>query len=502
MVGIEDNAAALAVANKRLNAFNVTTELVEADFLSTPYDVARPQLDLLAAAVPTPSLVKPQIIIANPPYVRTQILGAQRAQQLAQKYNLRGRVDLYYAFLIAMTEALEERGLLGVITSNRFLTTRSGESVRQFLDENYDLIEVIDLGDTKLFSAAVLPAIIVARKRTRRGRDVASAPPTFTRVYEVMEAAPAATAWPASSALSAIGERRDGHYSIDGRIFEVTSGKLAVSGDHREPWRLATQDQAAWVDLVERAATTRIGDVAKVRVGIKTTADKIFIRSDWTDLDPGMQPEAELLRPLFTHFDADRWRAGKSGRDLLQILYPHESVNGKRQPVDLARYPRAARYLESQRDALEGRSYVTEAGRKWYEIWVPQDPAAWALPKIVFPDISVEPKFFFDESAALVNGDCYWIAIDDTRVDLLLLIQGVANSSVMTRYHDLAFNNKLYSGRRRYISQYIQRYPIPDPSSKIAKDIVKIVRSLNDQPTAAGEEKLNRLVAAAFGVAL
>ena len=84
---------------------------------------------------------------------------------VAKKYNLKGRVDLYYPFLIAMTHALKENGIVGVITSNRFLFTKSGNSVRKFLFENYDILEVIDLGDTKLFDAAVLPAIFIGRKK-------------------------------------------------------------------------------------------------------------------------------------------------------------------------------------------------------------------------------------------------------------------------------------------------------------------------------------------------
>jgi adenine-specific DNA-methyltransferase len=105
------------------------------------------------------------IIIANPPYVRTQILGSQKSQELAKKFNLKGRVDLYYPFLISMTESLKEGGILGVITSNRYLSTKGGESIRKYLVDNYEILEVIDLGDTKLFDAAVLPAIFIGRKR-------------------------------------------------------------------------------------------------------------------------------------------------------------------------------------------------------------------------------------------------------------------------------------------------------------------------------------------------
>ena len=120
------------------------------------------------------------LIIANPPYVRTQILGAEYAQMISKKFGLKGRVDLYYPFLIGMTYALKKNGLIGVITSNRYLSTKSGISVRKFIKKNFDILEVIDLGDTKLFNAAVLPAILIGRKKSNSDNSNSR----FTKVYQ------------------------------------------------------------------------------------------------------------------------------------------------------------------------------------------------------------------------------------------------------------------------------------------------------------------------------
>ena len=65
-------------------------------------------------------------VIANPPYVRTQVLGGASAQALARKFNLKGRVDLYQAFAVAISQSLRPGGALGLLTSNRFLTVKSG----------------------------------------------------------------------------------------------------------------------------------------------------------------------------------------------------------------------------------------------------------------------------------------------------------------------------------------------------------------------------------------
>ncbi|MCY4456377.1 MAG: hypothetical protein OXB90_00325, partial [Acidimicrobiaceae bacterium] len=60
---------------------------------------------------------------------------------------------------------------------------------------------------------------------------------------------------------------------------------------------------------------------------------------------------------------------------------------------------------------LEGRAYVIEGGRNWFEIWVPQKPALWTQQKIVFPDIADAPRFAIDRSGSIVNGDCYWMVV-------------------------------------------------------------------------------------------
>jgi hypothetical protein len=156
-------------------------------------------------------------------------------------------------------------------------------------------------------------------------------------------------------------------------------------------------------------------------------------------------------------------------------------------------------------EQLKGRKYVLSAGREWFEIWVPQNPKFWEMPKLVFPDISVNPRFYFDSGGKIVNGNCYWIVAQNPKEEeLLLLVQGVANTKLMTKYHDLVFNNKLYSGRRRYFSQFVERYPIPDSESPESKQIISLVKTLNGtkekEKQQSLENELEKLVASAFGV--
>jgi tRNA1(Val) A37 N6-methylase TrmN6 len=436
------------------------------------------------------------IIIANPPYVRTQILGAEKSQQIARTYKLKGKIDLYFPFLIGMTNALKKDGIMGVITSNRYLTTKSGAEIRKFLLENYYILEVIDLGDSKLFDAAVLPAILIGKKKTSKKQ--LTVPCHFTKIYEEFQ--PQKNTIKQNSVYDILQHENSGVYSVaDGRIFSYSIGLLKHSHVKTDIWQMTNDIENHWIEQVQKNTVFCIGDKFKVRVGIKSCADNVFLNENWDKEE--FVPEDEMLKPLISRENIERWTC--STVDCIKVLYPHYSINGKREVFDLAQYPNVEKYLHKHKIQLEARDYVIQSGRKWYEMWVPQNPELWKYPKLVFPDISVEAKFSYDQSGAIVNGNCYWIvAQSEKEKDLLLLIQGVANSALMAQYHDLCFNNKLYSGRRRYLSQYIEKYPIPDPYNVFSKRIVEIVKLLNNKNYTSKSElenELNDCVLKSFG---
>lgn len=433
--------------------------------------------------------------IANPPYVRTQVMGARQSQPLARQFGLSGRVDLYYAFINGIGMLIKAGGIAGIIVSNRFMTTASGRDVRQSIIDKFDILHVWDLGDTRLFKAAVLPAVLLVR-----GKDETLQPTQakFTSIYSTEDSQEALRCTSVIEALD-----KEGIVELPGgQYYAVQQGKLKYDSQPDEVWRISTENSEKWLSIVESHTFCTFGEIGRVRVGIKTTADKVFIRSDWEDLPVEEQPE--LLMPLITHHVARRFRA-KEPRSPKKVLYTHQLRQGKRVAVDLSEFPRTARYLNRHRTRLEGREYVLDARRKWFEIWVPHNPAAWAQPKAVFRDISDKPTFWMDLSGSVVNGDCYWITCDNPQqVDLLWLILGVGNSSFIELFYDHKFKNKLYAGRRRFMTQYVKQFPLPDPEAEISEQIINLSQEIYNltpsQEAQSLEEELDRLVWQAFGL--
>lgn len=466
VVGFDISAESCGVARRNLEGRfkDVVIDIRHEDFLA--------QLEK--------SHEKYDFVIANPPYIRTQILGSKKARDMAAKYGLSGRVDIYYSFLVNTGSVLKEHGIAGYITSNKFFSIKSGCSVRKFMIENYSLFALTDYGDTKVFEdAAVLPCTIVFGNG--RTEDFSSV--RFTSIYESKERGGAIKCDTIFEHMSDVGL-----FELpDGRVFSFKQGTLK----HCKPgdvWVLSCPETKKWLNLVGSNTCMRFSDLGRVRVGIKTTADNVFIGEDWGNANQA----PELLKPLMTHRDAGKIVSETNCN--WKVLYPHRTYCGKRQVIDIDKYPKSKAYLERHRMQLESRKYVIEAGRRWYEIWVPQNPAAWAHRKIVFRDISETPQFWYDDSGAVVNGDCYWIDIDAVVPDdLVYLALAVANSSFIEKYYDVQFNTRLYSGKRRFMAQYVEQFPLPTTNSIPSRKAISIVKGIVGEKRSTTQEEITEL---------
>ncbi len=486
--GFDIDPVAVSAATERISQLGslVKIHILEKDFTAE----ASSSMDSYSSRMN----LKFDLIIANPPYVRTQSLGAKSASKLSSDFSLEGRIDLYYVFLLGIKKFMHKDTIAGFIVSNRFMTTKSGSSVRKGLLESYHLDEVWDLGDTRLFSAAVLPAVIIFSDK----KDDQINYPAFTSIYSTKTFDETNNK---NSAFEAV-LSGNGFYSFGSEnIFEVKTGNLLITDNSTDIWRVSNEKSDDWLAKVEEHTESLFSDIGKIRVGVKTTADKVFIPKKWTTLPADLQPESDVLKPLITHHFARRFKQ-LEGNDR-KILYPHISIDGKKHTINLKNFPNAEAYLNSYKELLAGREYLIQGGRQWFEIWVPHDPALWEKPKIVFRDISDKPTFWMDKSGAIVNGDCYWITAGaGIAEDLLWIALAVANSTFIELFYDQKFNNKLYAGRRRFMTQYVEQFPIPKMNVAQKDKLIMLTKKIyNALPgdISNDEKALDRLVWESFG---
>ena len=63
---------------------------------------------------------------------------------------------------------------------------------------------------------------------------------------------------------------------VGGTIYQVNHGTLETQRTE-DVWRLASEENDAWLDVVKQHTFKTFGEIGKIRVGVKTTADNVFI---------------------------------------------------------------------------------------------------------------------------------------------------------------------------------------------------------------------------------
>ncbi|MFZ2423179.1 MAG: N-6 DNA methylase, partial [Anaerolineae bacterium] len=132
-------------------------------------------------------------IIGNPPYIRIQALQEwaplevehyKRAYRAASK----GNYDIYVVFVEKGLRLLNEKGLLGFILPNKFLTTDYGRPLRELIVEKKALSAVVDFGHHQVFEQATTYTclLFLAGSRATTFRYV-SAEPRPENLSQVLE---------------------------------------------------------------------------------------------------------------------------------------------------------------------------------------------------------------------------------------------------------------------------------------------------------------------------
>jgi adenine-specific DNA-methyltransferase len=445
--------------------------------------------------------------IANPPYVRTQVLGSDQARDLARRFGLKGRVDLAYAFCMAMVDALPQGGVFAFIISNKFLTIKAGESLRDYLKSETEILEVWDLGDSRLFSAAVLPCVIFGRRK-RGGFTPGAAFKSMYTIRATPVSKPDAVECTTDAQLLerfSCGESQS-RIAWRGEIFEIRAGTLQAKRSDGT-WVLQDPVMAGVQSQLSTSNARHFSDVIKIKVGIKTTADAVYIRDDWDQLPEDTRPEDDILWPIRMTKDVGRWVPPAESTLRSRTLYPYRRDCRRRTPVDLDQYPRAQAYLEGHRRALEGRTYVIEAGRNWWEPWVPHHPWVWQQPRAVFPEIAERPLFSVDDSGAIANGTLFWAyPIAEGEPELLEAACAIANSAFATEFYDLLLGTRLYAGRRRWNAQHVGQLPFPgtDAAVSLLADLYHqaVAATRGEADLTAVEREIDQLCRALFSGAI
>jgi len=431
--------------------------------------------EVFKAAPPSPGGF--DIVLANPPYVRQELIKDQKPRLKAafpEVYT--GTADLYCYFYARAVQLLRPGGMLAFISPNKWFRAGYGANLRKYLAATCRVASITDFGELPVFqAAATFPMIFVAQRTAPLsapappllGAGGTSAPgATFTQVKSL--AAP----YPDVLALL----RRDGQVlpadAIRGADWTLTD---AVSSD-----RLRKMEKAG----------IPLGEYVNKQLyrGLVTGFNAAFYIDDAkkSELIIANSLSAEIIKPLLVGDNVRRWRTEQK-----------KWVIATNVGIEIERYPAIFAYLSGFQQQLEDR---WDKGKHWWELRSCVYYSAFEKSKIVYPDIGKEPRFTLDARGCYLDATATCIGSSD------LYLLGLLNSPTVWSYiaeKCSVLGDAGAGGRIRLKTFYVERIPIPNASDAERAAIAALVQHCLDARGVGcevWEAEIDSLVAALYGL--
>ena len=365
------------------------------------------------------------VVVGNPPYLRQEMIDPALIAEYRLRYStIYDRADIYIPFIERSLTLLSQGGRLGFICADRWMKNRYGGPLRRMVADGFHLRAYVDMVDTPAFHSNVIayPAVTII------GREAAG-PTRIARRPEI-----------SASALSKLARDLNG----EGAQEDVAQIARVTSSD--QPWIFDGADHLALVRRLEAAHPTLEEAGCKVGIGVATGADKAFIGPyDELDVEPDRKLPIAMTRDIKD--GAVVWRG-------LGVVNPFRDEGGL---VDLAKYPRLRRHLESHYEAIAGRHVAQKAPANWYRTIDRITPDLARKPKLLIPDIKGEAHIVFENEGLYPHHNLYFITSETWDLHALqaVLLSGIARLFVAT------YSTKMHGGYLRFQAQYLRRIRLP-----------------------------------------
>jgi hypothetical protein len=404
---------------------------------------------------PLTRALEADVVIGNPPYVRSIRLGAsddQLRQALRGRYaaTSHGEWDLYAAFIEQGLAWARPGGEVALVVPSRWLTARFAARLRRKLAAERAVRGLVLFGAEQIFAGATTYASVAFLSRA-----------------------------PQSAVFVA---RRAGGSWQRG---EVPAGVLGEA-----PWRLSIGARRSLLDRLA-AGGPPLGQVARVAKGTGTNADPVYVLEGET----GRELEPELVRLCLRGRDVVAWGVADPR---VRCLVPYRRDGSFIEPEELARrFPRAAAHLAAHRAILERRERGRFRGPAYYRFGRPQNLAylGAAAPKVVVPDVARAGRALLDRRAAMVLDSAYAIRPVAAELSLGLLL-AIMNSGIVHLWLSET-GVPLRGGYLRLKTAYLESLPLPAPSRWRKRAAELALRA----GAAARAGEIDDLVRRAYGVA-
>ncbi len=399
------------------------------------------------------------IIIGNPPYVQLQKDGGRLANLYKDlNYETFTRTgDIYALFYERGLQLARDSGYLIYITSNKWMRAGYGEKLRGYFAKKNPLV-LIDFGGFKVFESATVDTNILLIQNSDYQNKLYAC--HFKNDYQKGQ-------------------------SIK-EYFDTHKVKLDISKFGSNTWFIASPEEIALKEKIEKVGTPLRDWNIKINFGIKTGFNEAFIIDTETkDRLVAEDPKsAEVIKPLLRGRDIKRYGYEFADKWLINTHNGYTKDNGEKVPaINVEEYTAIKRHLDEYWERLSKRS---DKGVTPYNLRDCAYLQEFEKEKIIYSEIVREPQFYFDDKKFFVEATAFIMT-----GEMVKMLTGIFNSKLFTYIF-----KKFYAGGGlgedgyRYKKKFIVNVPVPLITSQ-NEHIAKQIESLVDQIQAAKYQNPN-----------
>ena len=404
-------------------------------------------------------------IIGNPPYIQLQKMGtdADALQKMGYKtYERTG--DIYCLFYEMGMELLKPNAMLSFITSNGWLKSAYGKSLRALLAEQYNPLKLIDFAGFKVFDSATVDVnILNIEKQIPLGQTYACS--IRKDEFDI--------------------EKLSDYVRTHNQESLFGSDVWAILSDIEQ--RIKAKVESAGVPLKE-------WDVEIFRGVLTGCNDAFIITSEKRDEilancidDAERQKTAEIIRPILRGRDVCRY--GYEWGDLW-LINTHNGIKGKLEKIHIEDYPSIKQHIDNYWDKIESR---TDQGDTAYNLRNCAYLDEFSKPKIIWIELSDESKFALCDDLVPLNTVFFLTG------NHLNHILGLLNSKLIHWYFTTCLGTSSGVGTNRWLKYTIEQLPLVCHTDE---DLSQLVAArLSDKTNVSiCESKIDSLICKMYGL--
>jgi len=441
------------------------------------------------------------VVVANPPYVRTQNINGPKEEYAARYSAVDSKsFDIYVPFIERGLKWLTDEGRLAYICPNRLLSNEYAEDIRERLVEEA-LDTIVDFKDVEVFDAATPYPCIFTVNREDVSNEDAICCARFAKEREgILEEIFRLDEWQTPENVSAYD------------LFTYPRDRLIEDNHdrHLSSWPLMPSQEREVYDEIAESGDFRLGEITdSVFQGLITGWNRVFVGEIVGEAEEeegvvqfiregGDEPEPiekDRLRRLLKGSEIDHWGADWEG---LWLVWPYEVEDGEADLLPKTTLQEEWPYLwdffqnhEDELKAREGGKWEDE--EQWWAFGRSQNLSKMEPDKIMTNIMSDYNRFAVD-----TEGEYYFIGGGNAGgygIDLMeeyaptsddhLYYVALLNSSVLEFYHKHIapiFGGKYYS----YNKRYLEPHPIVLPENArddIVEDLAEEIKETREKIT-------------------